>query len=116
MKRYLGSKKVMRIYLDNSDTFEGKPLWQQLLLRIKEEGMAGATVFKAAAGIGAQTELHTFEIWSLSQKLPVVIEVIESEEAIQNFLDRYDSMIGEGLVTLTDVEVLRYKNVSRERH
>ena len=116
MKRHLGSKKVMRIYLDNSDTFEGKPLWQQLLMRIKEEGMAGATVFKAAAGIGAQTELHTFEIWSLSQKLPVVIEVIESEEAIQNFLDRYDSMIGEGLVTLANVEVLRYKNVSRERH
>jgi len=115
MKRYLGKKKVMRIYLDNSDTFEGKPLWQQLVMRIKEEGMAGATVFKAAAGIGAQTELHTFEIWSLSQKLPVVIEVIESEEAIVNFLDRYDSMIGEGLVTLTDVEVLRYKNVVSER-
>jgi len=115
MKRYLGSKKVMRIYLDNSDTFEGKPLWQQLVSRIKEEGMAGATVFKAAAGIGAQTELHTFEIWSLSQKLPVVIEVIESEEAIRNFLDRYDSMIGEGLVTLTDVEVLRYKDAGRER-
>jgi len=116
MKRYLGKKKVMRIYLDNSDTFEGKPLWQQLVMRIKEEGMAGATVFKAAAGIGAQTELHTFEIWSLSQKLPVVIEVIESEETIVNFLDRYDSMIGEGLVTLTDVEVLRYKNVVSERH
>ena len=114
MKRYLGSKKVMRIYLDNSDTYEGKPLWQQLLMRIKEDGMAGATVFKAAAGIGARTELHTFEIWSLSQKLPVVIEVIESEEAIRNFLDRYDSMIGEGLVTLGDVEVLRYKDAGRE--
>jgi PII-like signaling protein len=113
MKRYLGKKKLMRIYLDNSDTYEGKPLWQVLLRKVQEEGMAGATVFKAAAGIGAQTELHTFEIWSMAQKLPVVIEIIEEEERIRTFLDRYDAMIGEGLVTLCDVEVLRYKNVTQ---
>ncbi len=116
MKRYLGSKKVMRIYLDNSDTYEGKPLWQQLFKKIQEEKMAGATLFKASAGIGVHTQIHTFEIWSLSQKLPIVIEVIESEEAICRFLDRYDSMIGEGLVTLSDVEVLRYKNAKREQN
>jgi PII-like signaling protein len=115
MKRYLGKKKLMRIYLDNSDTYEGKPLWQQLLRRIKDEGMAGATVFKAAAGIGAHTELHTFEIWALAQKLPVVIEIIEDEERIRAFLDKYDGMIGEGLVTLCDVEVLRYKNAVHDR-
>jgi len=111
MKRYLGSKKRLRIYLDNSDTHEGKPLWQLLVQKVREEGLAGATVFKAAAGLGVESELHTFEIWSMSQKLPIVIEIIESEEAIRNFLDRYDGMIGEGLVTLDDVEVLRYKNV-----
>ncbi len=115
MKRYLGKKKVMRIYLDNSDTYEGKPLWQQLLSKIKDEKMAGATVFKAAAGIGAHTQLHTFEIWALSQKLPIVLEVIEDEEKIQKFLDKYDQMIGEGLVTLCDVEVLRYKNAIYDR-
>jgi PII-like signaling protein len=115
MKRYLGKKKLMRIYVDNSDTYEGKPLWQQLVRRIKEEGMAGATVFKAAAGIGAHTELHTFEIWAMAQKLPVVIEVIEEEERIQAFLDKYDIMIGEGLVTLCEVEVLRYKNAVYDR-
>jgi len=115
MKRYLGKKKLMRIYLDNSDTYEGKPLWQVLLRKVKEDGMAGATVFKAAAGIGVQTELHTFEIWSMAQKLPIVIEIIEEEERIREFLDKYDSMIGEGLVTLWDVEVLRYKNASQER-
>jgi len=105
----------MRIYLDNSDTHEGKPLWQVLLQKVQKEGMAGATVFKAAAGIGAETELHTFEIWSMAQKLPVVIEIIEEEERIREFLDKYDSMIGEGLVTLWDVEVLRYKNAVQER-
>jgi PII-like signaling protein len=116
MKRYLGKKKLMRIYLDNSDTHEGKPLWQVLLQKVQKEGMAGATVFKAAAGIGAETELHTFEIWSMAQKLPVVIEIIEEEERIREFLDKYDSMIGEGLVTLWDVEVLRYKNAVQERN
>jgi PII-like signaling protein len=115
MKRYLGKKKLMRIYLDNSDTHEGKPLWQVLLQKVQKEGMAGATVFKAAAGIGAETELHTFEIWSMAQKLPVVIEIIEEEERIREFLDKYDSMIGEGLVTLWDVEVMRYKNAVQER-
>ena len=105
----------MRIYLDNSDTYEGKPLWQQLVDRVRKEGMAGATVFKAAAGIGARTELHTFEIWSLAQKLPVVIEIIEDEERLAAFLDKYDGMIGEGLVTLSDVEVLKYKEARRER-
>jgi len=115
MKRYLGKKKLMRIYLDNSDTHEGKPLWQTLLHKVKAEGLAGATVYKAAAGIGVQTELHTFEIWSMAQTLPIVIEIIESEEKIRDFLDKYDGMIGEGLVTLCDVEVLRYKNVSQDR-
>ncbi|WP_457605853.1 DUF190 domain-containing protein [Nitratifractor sp.] len=112
MKRYLGRKKAMRIYLDNSDMHEGKPLWQMLMQKIKAEGLAGATLLKAAAGIGAHTELHTFEIWSLSQKLPVILEIIDEEEKVLAFLDKYDGMIGEGLVTLSDVEVLRYKNVS----
>jgi len=112
MKRYLGMKKVLRIYLDNSDIYEGKPLWQQLMKKVKEEGLAGATLLKAAAGIGVETELHTFEIWSLSQKLPVILEIIEDEEKIFDFLKKYDGMIGEGMVTLGDVEVLRYKNVN----
>ena len=113
MKRYLGLKKAMRIYLDNSDTHEGKPLWQSLMQKVKEEGLAGATLYKAAAGIGAETELHTFEIWSLSQKLPVIMEIIDDEKKVLEFLKKYDGMIGEGMVTLTDVEVLRYKNASQ---
>ena len=112
MKRYLGIKKVVKIYLDNSDKFEGRPLWQILMEKVKEEGLAGATLYKASAGIGAHTEFHTFDIWTLSQKLPVILEIIDDEEKIMDFLKKYDDMIGEGLVTFCDVEVLKYKSAS----
>jgi len=110
MKRYLGNKKVMRIYLDNADTFEGKPLWQHLVHEAKAQGIAGATLFKGVAGMGAHSELHTFEIWSLSQKLPLVIEMIDEEGKLRDFLTRCDGAITEGLVTLHDAEVITYKH------
>ena len=110
MKRYLGSKKVMRIYLDNADTFEGQPLWQHLVHEAKSRGIAGATVFKGVAGMGAHSQLHTFEIWSLSQKLPLVIEMIDEEAKLRAFLDDCDIAIAEGLVTLHEAEVIRYKH------
>ena len=112
MKRYLGRKKLLRIYVDSSDQHEGHPLWQRLLSSVKDEGMAGATVFKAVAGIGVHTEVHTFEIWSMTQKLPVIIEIIDDEERVLAFLDRYEDMIGEGMVTMCDIDVLRYKKNS----
>ncbi len=110
MKRYLGDKKAMRIYLDSADTYEGKSLWQYLVHCAKEFGLSGATVFKGAAGMGAHSEIHTFEIWSISQKLPVVIELIDQEERLRAFLSQCDDAIEEGLVTLHDVEVIAYKH------
>ena len=110
MKRYLGSKKVMRIYLDSTDTFEGQPLWQHLLKEARSRGLSGATAFKGVAGMGAHSEVHTAEIWSLAQKLPLVIEMIDDEEKLRNFLAECDGAIAEGLVTLHDAEVIAYKH------
>jgi PII-like signaling protein len=110
MRRYLGQKKVARIYIDSADTFEGRPLWQHLLQEAKSDGLAGATVFKGVAGMGAHSEVHTFEIWALAQKLPVVIEIIEEEEKLMAFLARCDGAIAEGLITFSDVEVIAYKH------
>jgi PII-like signaling protein len=110
MKRYLGSKKVMRIYIDNADTIDGKPLWQYLVHQAKAEGLAGATVFKGVAGMGAHSQVHTFEIWSLAQTLPVIIEIIDEEHRITAYLKKYDEAIHEGLITLNDVQVIRYKH------
>jgi PII-like signaling protein len=110
MKRYIGQKRVMRIYIDSADQFEGRSLWQHLVHKAKESGIAGATVFKGAAGMGAHSELHTFEIWSLSQKLPLVIEMIDAEDKLRSFLELCDGAIEEGLVTFHDAEVIAYKH------
>ena len=113
MKRYLGKKKLIRIYVDNTDSYEGEPLWQKLLQKAKESGLAGATVLKAVAGMGIHTQVHTSDIWTLAQKLPLIVEIIDDEDKIIKFIDECNDMIGEGMVTMSDVDVLRYKNISR---
>ena len=113
MKRYLGKKKLIRIYLDNTDTYNNRPLWEELLKSAKDLGLAGATVLKAVAGMGVHTEVHTSGVWALAQTLPLIIEIIDDEDKIMNFIDKCDDMIGEGMVTMSDVEVLRYKSISR---
>ncbi len=110
MKRYLGKKKIARIYIDNQDKYNGKPLWEELLKKVKECNLAGATVFKGVAGIGAHSELRSFNVWVMSQELPIIIEIIDEEEKIINFMDDADEMIEEGLVTLSDIEVIKYKH------
>lgn len=110
MKRYLGPRKILRIYIDNDDKFENQPLWEAILKKAKEEGIAGATVFKGVAGMGAHSEISSFSVWSLSQKLPVVIEIIDKEDKIMSFLKITELMIKEGLVTLSDVDVISYKH------
>ena len=110
MKRYLGKKKVLKIYIDTMDKFEDKPLWEEILKKVKEKQLAGATVYKGVAGIGAFTELRSFKVWALAQELPLVIEIIDSEDKISDFIDYIDHMLDNGLITLTDTEVIKYKH------
>ncbi len=110
MKRYLGKRKLLRIYIGNEDTFKGRPLWEALLQSAKENGIAGATVMKAVAGIGAHSQIHTFNVWVLKQKLPLVIEMIDTQEKISLFVEKANELIEEGLVTMSDVEVISYKH------
>lgn len=110
MKRYLGSKKILRIYIDNQDKYEDRPLWEEILKKVKENGISGATVFKGAAGIGAHTEIRSFNIFTISQELPIVIEIIDSEDKIIDFIDKIDYMIEEGIMTMCDTQVIKYKH------
>ncbi|TCK03403.1 DUF190 domain-containing protein [Phorcysia thermohydrogeniphila] len=110
MRGLVGRRKLLRIFISLEDKFEGKPLWEYILQLVKENGLAGATVFKAVAGIGSHSELKTFSVWRLSQNLPVVVEIIDREEKIKEFLKVIDSIIEEGLVVLEDVEVISYRH------
>jgi len=113
VKGLVGKRKLLRVFISLEDKYQGKPLWEYILQLVKEKGLAGATVFKAAAGIGAHSELKTFTVWRLSQELPVVIEIIDTQEKISDFLSLLDQVIEEGLVVLEDVEVISYRH--RER-
>jgi len=108
MQRYLGKRKELKIYISNEDTIDGKPLFEALLSLAKENGIAGATVLKAVAGVGVHSEIHSFNVWVLKQKVPLVIIIIDTEENIRTFLDAAGDMIEEGLVTMNDIEVLQY--------
>jgi len=110
MKRFLGKKKILRIYIDNQDKYDDKPLWEEILKKAKELGLDGATVFKGVAGIGAHSELRSFNVFTMSQELPLVIEIIDSEEKIIDFIDHIDFMIEEGITTMCDTQVIKYKH------
>ncbi len=114
-KKYLGKKKVLKIYINNQDKIDNKPLWEILLHKVKEYGLAGATVSKAVAGIGVHTDIHTFNLLALSQTLPLVIEIIDDEEKINLYIEKTKDYIKEGLCTLGDVEVIDYKHKSFEK-
>ena len=100
---------LLRIFIGESDRAGGLPLHEAIVLRAREQHLAGATVLRGAMGFGASSRLHTSKILRLSVDLPVVIEIVDSEEKIQAFLPTLDGLIGGGLVTLEKVRVLHYR-------
>lgn len=104
-----GPGQLLRVFIGESDTWHGKPLYEAIVERARERGMAGATVLRGIEGFGAHAHLHTARILRLSEDLPVVIELVDSEDAIRGFLPELDGMVGEGMVTLERVEVIAYR-------
>ncbi len=110
MKEILGLKKLLKIYIDTDDKYENKPLWQEILTRAKKNGLNGATVYKSISGIGLHSQIKSYSVIALSQSLPLVIEIIDDKKKIDLFLKTVDTILEEGLVTMSDVEVIRYKH------
>ena len=104
-----GSGLLVRIYLGESDRFRGKPLYQAIVERLRERGLAGATVLRGVEGFGAKQHLHTTRILSLSEDLPVLIEAVDTEDKVRAVLPEVDEMLGDGLITLERVEVITYR-------
>jgi PII-like signaling protein len=105
-----GQGKLLRIFIGESDSWHGKPLYQAIVEHVREAGLAGATVVRGIEGFGADSRIHTARILRLSEDLPVLIEIVDSEEKIRAIMPDLDEMIGEGLVTLESVEVVAYRS------
>jgi PII-like signaling protein len=103
-----GEQTMARIFVGESDKWHHQPLSVALLERLRREGFAGATVFHGVAGFGARSVIHTAHILRLSEDLPVVVEVVDTEERIQQLIPILDEMVHEGLVTLERVRVVKY--------
>ena len=100
---------LLRIYIGESDKWEHKPLYEAIVLKARELHLAGATVLRGPMGFGKTSRMHTAKILRLSMDLPLIIEIIDSEEKINAFLPVLQTMIGGGLVTLEQVKVLEYR-------
>src|SRR5690349_5226931 len=99
---------LLRIFLGESDRYEHKPLYEAIVLKARELQLAGATVLRGPMGFGRSSHLHTARILRLSEDLPMVIEIVDSQEKIDKFLPVLDPMMGSGLITVEKVQVLQY--------
>jgi len=100
---------LLRVFIGESDRWHGKPLYEAIVLKARELHLAGATVLRGPMGFGAHSRMHTTKILRLSQDLPVVIEIVDAEEKIEELLPHIDEMVEEGLVTMEKVRVMKYR-------
>lgn len=105
--------QLLRIFIGESDHWHGQPLYEALILKARERGLAGATMMRGLMGYGANSRIHTAKLLRLSEDLPVVVEMVDSEEKISAFLPLIDEMVQEGLVTLEAVKVIQYRSGTR---
>ncbi len=103
-----GAGKLIRIYVGNSDQWHGQPLYNAIVQRAKQEGLAGATVTQGVEGFGANSRVHRASILDISTDLPIKIEIIDIAERIERFLPLLDEMVTEGLITVQDCEIVKY--------
>jgi PII-like signaling protein len=101
---------LLRIFVGEDDKFDRQPLYEAIVLKARETGLAGATVLRGPMGYGHSSALHTTKILRLSQDLPLVIEIVDREDKIHDFIAAIEDMMGSGLVTLEKVKVIRYGN------
>lgn len=108
MRTLDGEQTLVRVFIGESETWQHRPLATALLERLRAEGFAGATMFRGVAGFGARSVLHSTHLVRLSSDLPVVIEIVDSDEQVARLVPIFDEMVHDGLVTMEKVRVLRY--------
>lgn len=106
--KFEGKGKLVRIFIGESDRCGNRPLYEAIVRLARKEGLAGATVFRGIEGYGANSRLHTTRILRLSEDLPMMIEIADRDEKIRGLLPHLDDMVTEGLITLEDIEIIKY--------
>ena len=101
---------LLRIFIGESDKHEGKPLYEWIMLQARAQGLAGTTVLRGMMGFGAHSRIHTFKIERLSEDLPIIIEIVDTREKLENFLATIDEAIHEGLATMEKAQVRFYRS------
>jgi uncharacterized protein len=108
-QKFEGERTLMRIHIGESDKWHGKPLYEAIVALLRKEGFSGATVLRGVGGYGGSSIYHTDKLLRLSQDLPIIVEVIETQERIDQILPRMDEMVEGGLITLEKVRVILYR-------
>ena len=105
---------LLRIFIGENDKYNGKPLYEWIVLKARENGIAGATVVRGIEGFGAHSRIHTSKILRLSEDLPVIIEIVDTLDKIDNFIPLIDDAIEEGMATIEKVEIRFYRSGKRK--
>lgn len=101
--------KLLRIFIGEADRWQGEPLYEAIVRLARKNGLAGATAFKGCMGFGCKSHMHTAKLLELSSDLPILIEIVDSEEKISQFLPQLDELVKEGLITMEKVNVIMYR-------
>lgn len=109
-----GEGQLLRIFIGENDQWEHQPLYEAIVKKAQQAGLAGATVLRGFLGFGAKSHIHTTKILRLSQDLPIVIEIVDKPDKVQAILPELDKMIGEGMMTLEKVNVVAYRSEKPE--
>jgi PII-like signaling protein len=112
-QKFEGERTLMRIHIGESDKWHGKLLYEAIVELLRKENFSGATVLRGVAGYGSSSVYHTDKLLRMSQDLPIILEVIEFQERIEQILPRLDEMVEGGLITLEKVRVILYRAASR---
>ena len=99
---------LVRVYIGESDRAEHRPLYEAIVLKARQAGLAGATVLRGAMGFGASSHLHTAKVLRLSIDLPLIIEIVDTEDKINAFLPQLQELVGGGLITVEKIRVVHY--------
>ena len=114
MSKLVGEQQLMRIFIGESDRHGQRPLYEALVELLRREGFAGATILRGICGFGANRVYHTQKLLDLSADMPIIIEVVDSQEKISAIMPQIDALMGGGMITLEKAAVIRYSHDTRQ--